>query len=240
MTWHAAHVSSQSDWQEFDAAGRRLVHEFGTLQGAELSAELDCGPWRLQTQWSQLDGGRVYDGQTSTGVPVVSQSQLRQTRSQFQAAFRVTDAWRLGVRMSGQSTWRDIASAGGASGYPERFDWALVSLGAQWSATLGPGQVVVAGWTGQQLTSSMALQLPGRDPTKLPLGPISQWELGLEWRMPLHQAWALQADARHRVTDIQRGADVAIKRNGVAVGIAHQPHTRAVDTLWAIRLGYQF
>lgn len=238
--WQAAYVSNLSDWQEFDTSGRRLVHESGTLQGAELSASFRCSDWIFQAELTQLEGTRLYDGQTSSGIPVTSQSALRQSKGLLQTSLNVSDAWRLGVRLSGQTTWRDIASAGGASGYPERFDWRLLSLGSQWKTVLGRGQMTVAAWAGTQLTSSMTLNLPGRDQAILELGTIRQVELAVGWRMPLGQAWSLQADARYSRTDIEQGTDVVITRNGVPVGIAHQPRTSIVDMPLAIRINYEF
>jgi len=239
-SWQAASVTSSSDWNEFDASGRKLVHESGTLQGVELSAGLRCGNWNLQGQLSQLDGSRLYVGQTSTGVPVTSRSALRQRQGHLQASLNVTDAWQLGGRLSGQTLWRDIASAGGASGYPERFDWTLLSLGAQWKTALGPGQLTLAAWAGTQLASSLVLTLPGRDQATLPLGSISQTELAAGWRTQLSPAWHLQADVHYRRTDIDQGADVVIRREGIPVGMAHQPRTSMVDMPIAIRIGYEF
>lgn len=239
-TWQVASVSNLSDWNEFDASGRKLVHESGTLQGVELSAGLRCGDWSLQGQLSQLDGSRLYDGQTSTGIPVTSHSALKQLQGHLQASWNVTDAWQLGGRYSGQTTWRDIASAGGASGYPERFDWTLLSFGSQWKTALGPGQLILAAWVGTQLSSSMTLNLPGRDQATLPLGSIRQDELEAGWRTQLSPAWNLQADVRYRRTTIDQGADVVIKRSGLPVGVAHQPRTSVTDMPITIRIGYEF
>lgn len=240
ISWQAAHVNNLSDWQEFDAIGRKLVHESGTLQGAEMSAGFKCGDWIFEAELTQLDGTRLYDGQTSSGNPVTSQSALRQSKGHLKTSLNVNDAWQLGVRLSGQTTWRDIASAGGASGYPERFDWTLLSLGSQWTTVLGPGQITLAAWVGTQLTSSMTLNLPGRDQAILQLGTIRQVELAAGWSMPLSLAWSLQAEARYRLTDIDHGANVVITRNGVPVGIAHQPRTSVVDIPLAIRINYEF
>lgn len=236
----AGYVSNVSEWQEFDTLGRKLVHESGTLQGTELSAGFKCDDLMLQAEITQLDGTRLYDGQTSSGVPVISQSALRQSKGQLQTSLNFGDAWQLGVRLSGQTTWREIASAGGASGYPERYDWTLLSLGAQWTAVLDPGQMTLAAWTGTQLTSSMTLNLPGRDQAMLQVGPIKQVELSAGWYLPLSPAWGLKAEARYRRTEIDQGLDVVIRRNGIPVGVAHQPRTSMVDTPLALRLEYEF
>lgn len=240
ISWQAAYVSNWSDWQEFDTSGKRLVHESGALQGAELSAALNCGDWNFQALLSQLEGSRVYDGQTSSGTAVTSQSALHQLQGHLQTSLNITDALSLGLRLSGQTTSRDIASAGGASGYPERFDWTLLSIGSQFKTALGPGQMSLEAWAGSQLTSSMLLSLPGRDQATLQLGSIRQLELALGWRVPLSPAWSFQADARYRRTDIDQGADVVIMRNNIPVGVAHQPRTQTADLPIAIRVDYKF
>lgn len=239
-SWQAAYVSNLSDWREFGTSGQGLVHESGTLRGPEVSVGLSCGDWHFQAQLSQLDGSRVYEGQTSSGTAVTSQSALHQRLGHAQTSLNITEALSLGVRLSAQTTWRDIASAGGAAGYPEQFDWTLLSLGAHWKSALGPGQMNLEAWAGTQLTSSMLLNLPGRDQARLPLGAIHQLELAIGWRMPLGPAWGVQVDARYRRTDVGQGADVIVKSNNIPVGVAHQPRTRMVDLPVAIRMDYKF
>lgn len=236
----AAYVSSQSDWQEFDAAGKRIVHESGSLGGTELSAGITCGRWNFQALLTELRGDRAYEGQTSTATPVTTQSAIRQTRGQVQAGLHLGEPWLLGVRWTGQTGWRDIASAGNATGYPERFDWTLLSLGTQWKRAIGTGQLTLSAWAGRQLTSSMELNLPGRDQAMLALGPIRQRELSIAWLQPLDHGWSLQVDASHRRTDIGVGDSALIRRNGLPVGVAYQPQSRAVDTPLAIRIAYSF
>lgn len=233
-------VSNTSDWQEFDSRGRRLVHESGTLQGAQLSATLKCRDWEFGGAWAQLDGTRVYDGQTNSGTPVVSQSALRQSIGHFQTRYRLTDAWQIGAKLSGQTTWRDIASAGGASGYPERFDWTILSVGTQWRTQLAGGQLALGAWAGSQLNSAMTLQLPGRDPSALALGPIQQYEISLAWNTPLSLGWNVQADVHYVATDVGQGAESIVYRSGIPVGVARQPHTSTVEIPLSLRLGYRF
>ena len=240
ISFQAAYVNNGSEWREFDTTGRELVHETGTLQGPQVAAELSCWGWSFRAEMSQLDGDRDYDGQTSSGVSVRSHSALHQVHRAIQASVNATDNWMLGLRVSNQVTWRDIASAGGASGYPERFEWTLLSLGSQWRAPLGLGQLTLAAWAGTQLNSSMTLHLPGRDRTKLALGSIQQYELEAGWQIPLNAAWRLQADVRYRRTDIAQGADAVVTRNGIPVGVAHQPRSRSVDLPIAIHIDYQF
>lgn len=243
-TWaaalQAAQVNNLSEWREFDAAGHQLVHETGTLSGPELSVSWRCGHWNLQGQMTEMNGSRSYDGQTSTGQPITSRSAVRQRQGQLQAKWKIDDAWQLGGRVVGQTLWRDMASAGGALGYPERYDWTLLSLGAQWQSAPGPSQLTLAAWFAAPLSSNLTLRLPGRDRTNLPMGVIKQVELLMAWQVQLRPAWYLRADVRYRRTDLGLGANGVIRRNGVPVGMAYQPRTVLLDMPVAIQIGYEF
>ena len=240
IAWQAAYVNNTSTWQEFDPLERKLVHESGTLQGGELNAALKCDNWLFKAAVSQLEGTRLYEGQTNSRVAITSQSALRQSRGQLQASFAISEAWQLGARIATQTTWRDIASSGSASGYPEQFDWTLLSLGTQWTSALGPGQMTLAAWAGSQLTSRMRLTLPGRDQATLQLGTVREVELAAGWRLPLNTAWSLQADARYRYVGVDKGLASIITRNGAPVGVAHQPKTTLVDIPLSLRIDYSF
>lgn len=239
-TWQVAYLNDRSDWYEFDAIGRQLVHESGTLTGPELAVSYQCDNWQLAAQLAEFNGSRLYDGQTNAGVPVLSQSAIQRHQGQVQATYALTRQWQLGGRWAYQTMARDIASAGGASGYPEYFDWHLLSIGAQWQADVGLGQLTLAAWAGQRVQSGMQITLPGRDPTVLPLGSIRHMDLTAGWRMPLSQAWHVQADVGYRRTEIGEGAETIITRNGVPVGVAHQPRSVLLSRPVSIRLGYTF
>jgi hypothetical protein len=240
MKWQLAYVSNSSEWNEVDASGRKLDRESGVLSGPEVAASLRCEDWNFQAQASQLDGTRAYDGQTSTGVPVMSQSAIRQLQGHLQAGYKLAESWQLGARLSGQTLWRDIASAGGATGYPERYDWSMLSVGGQWQTTAGPGQLNLAAWVGQALWSRMELNLPGYDPAILPLGNISQFELAIGWQTEFSPSWQFIAGLRYRRTDMSQGADVVLRRSGNPVGVAHQPATSMVDMPLSVGIAYQF
>jgi hypothetical protein len=216
------------------------VHESGRLRGPELAVNVRCDDWTLQAAMSRLDGSRRYEGQTSAGVPALSSSALRQQNGQLQSTIKLTDAWQLGGRLSGHTLWRDIASTASASGFPERFDWTLLSVGTQWRTAFGPGQLTLAAWTGAQLSSTMLLSLPGRDQTVLKLGSIRQTEVVSGWRIQLSPAWHLQVDASYRRITMNQGEEGIVKRGGSPVGIAFQPRTTMVDQPIAIRMGYEF
>lgn len=236
----AASVRAASEWREFNTTGQVLVRESGTLEGIALAAAYRCNRWHLGIQFSELEGKRNYDGRTTTGRPVVSQSAVRQREGHLQALFALTDSWSLGGRLAKQRLWRDIASANGASGYPEQFDWTLLSAGAQWQSKMGPGQFTLGAWAGKDLQSNMLLTLPGRDQAALKLGAIELLELAAGWRIQLTPAWHLRADIGYRRISMEQGVTAVIRRGGTASGIAYQPQTTLADRPIAIRMGYEF
>jgi hypothetical protein len=240
LLWQAAGLSQGSRWDELTPSGQSLVHESGRLDGLEFSGRLRCGAWQFAAHLTQLEGSRDYQGQTSTGIAVNSRSELRQRQARLQTSLDLTPTWQLGGRLSHQTHWRDIASAGAASGYPERFDWTLLEAGAQWQTGLGPGQLQLAAWAGAPLQSSMALTLPGRDPASLSLGAMRQFELSAAWRGPLRPGWQFQVDIAYRRTEIEQGASSVITRAGVPVGVAHQPRTVLRELPLAIRISYSY
>ncbi len=240
VVWQVGSVHSASEWSESDGAGRRLVHESGALDGPELSVAYRCKKFGLTAQIDQLEGTRQYDGQTNSGASAVSRTSLRQQQMQLMAMVAVTDGWQLGGRISDQTIQRDIASAAAAAGYPERFNWTLLAIGAQWGASLGAGQFTLSGWAGRQLQSSMRVMLPGRDQATLPLGSINQIDLTAGWRMPLSSAWHLQADIGYHRLEMGPGASTVITRGGLPVGVAYQPRTVMVSQPVALRIGYEF
>ena len=233
-------VSDQSDWSEFDTSGRKLAQESGKLHGPELSIALHCADWDFLALASQLDGSRMYDGQTSTGVTIISNSAVRQRQGYLQASFNLADSWRLGGRLSSNTIWRELASTGGAAGYPELYYWTTISLGTQWETVLGRNRFKLAAWFGKPVMSTMELTLPGRDHATLKLGSMNQTEFAAGWRTPIGPSWYLEVDVQYRRTAIGQGEDAVITRGGMPVAVAHQPQTLLVDVPVAVRIGYDF
>jgi hypothetical protein len=83
LGWKASLIQQSSQWDEFDARGARLVHEHANLPGWELATNLRCAAWEFSAAWQQLAGNRAYDGQTSDGVLLQSQSDWSQQHMRF-------------------------------------------------------------------------------------------------------------------------------------------------------------
>jgi hypothetical protein len=233
-------LSTASQWREFGVAGRMLVHESGHLSGESLSANYLCAPWRIHGQLAVLQGRRAYQGQTSAGRAVVSHSSIRQQEGKLQVFYEFTDAWQLGGQLTRLTLKREIASASGALGYPEHFDWTSLSMGVQWHPRLGPGQWTLTAWMGTSLDSRLRVTLPGRDTTSMPPGASQHRALAASWRTQLTPGWYLQASVDYRRTDLDLGAPAVVRRHGLPVGTVHQPETQFTDRMAAVHLGYTF
>lgn len=236
---HAAAITNSTTWSESDAS-HELVRESGTLSGSELSAGWRCNGWTVNAELAQVNGSRLYEGQSSAGLSAISHSAVRQRGLNLDAGLAISEAWRLGGRFSRNALWRDIASTQIASGYPEHFEWSIVSLGAEWRSALGPGELTLAAWAGGGVQSRLTLSLPGRDPARLSLGSLRQIEVVARWAAELAPPWTLAADVRYRRIDIDRGEDAVISRSRQPVGVAHQPETRMTEQPLTIRIGYVF
>ena len=231
---------TESRWTEVDIAGRTIDRESGSLPGQQLGGAIECGDWSASGQLSHFDGTRAYSGQTSIGVPVQTQSSIRQTQGYAQLGRKVRGALFVGGRLAGQKLTRDIASAGGASGYPEEFTRTVVSLGTQWNTPSAWEELTLSAWVGTAIHQSLRLTLPGRDPAKLPLGRLTQWELGAQWRKPLLRHWHLLASVKYISTSVRAGDNAVISRHGIPSGVAHQPRTNTVEVPVTVGIGYEF
>jgi hypothetical protein len=235
----AAAITASSKWSESNAL-HELVRESGTMSGSELSVGWRCNDWAVNAELAQVNGSRLYEGQTSAGLSAISHSAVRQRQINLDAGLAISEAWQLGARFSRNALWRDIASTESASGYPEHFEWSILSLGAEWQSAMGPGQLTLAAWVGGGMQSRMTLNLPGRDPALLSLGSLRQIEVVARWATELAPSWTLAADVRYRRTDIDQGEDAVISRGRQPVGVAHQPRTRMTEHPLMIRIGYVF
>lgn len=221
--WKASLIQQSSQWHELDAGGARLVHEHANLPGWELATNLRCAAWEFGASWQQLAGNRAYDGQTSDGVLVQSQSDWSQQHMRFDIHYDVTPNWAAGVRVTDSTMHRILQGNAQAAGYPERYGWTMLSVGLRTTMPAGNGTLSATAWTGKAVQSRMNLTLPAADASSLPLGAISQTELGLEWTlMSVHQIQFSVAGGWRR-TRITTGAIAPIYQSGQVVGHAYQP-----------------
>ena len=228
----------RSDWREHDAQGRRLVRELGTLREVAASAAARCGSLSWQLSLSHASGERGYTGVSTVGTPLTSSSQVRQTDLQLQAAIPVTDRWWLGGRVGQHRVDRNIASTAQAQGYPERFSYTLLQLGAGFDLDLSPAlRASAQAWTGAGPTGSLQLWLPGVDAAKLDLGRSRGNALRLLVQSTASATgaagWGWLVGLDWDAVGFDAGPAQAITRNGVIVGGAAQPRTR--QSSWGLR-----
>lgn len=220
--------AERSHWQEFNAEGRSLLREQGTLRTVGLRLAAQCPALDWSTHWTLGQGERDYNGMTSTHALLQTHSRLQTQQLALQAWLPVHLHWSLGAQLGYRHVERDIASQGNVLGYPERFGYWQAALGARYQAALGEQlQLTVSGWVGGGPGGRVRVDLPRADPVTLPLGASRLWALGVELGSPaavlVQPGWSWQLGLDYRHERISAGAPRTLVRNGLLVGSALQP-----------------
>lgn len=238
----ASIASVSSRWKEFDAAGRTLVRERGTLTRTEASASWQCATATLQGALSHAVGTRSYEGETNRQAPLSTATHARADEFAFVAWVPVAAQWDLGGQFRYQDGLRDIASTPTVLGYPERFAYWQAAAGARFHAELPPGlSLVLSGWAGGGPGGRLQARLPQADKLTLPLGPSQLAQIRLELSpSPVEpRAWAWQIHAAVTRDLLRAGSVREVTRNGLLVGGASQPRTLQQQASLGVALTYR-
>jgi len=238
---------ADSRWAEFDASGRRLLHERGRLPGAgfELRAACSAGP-ALELRGQRQQGGRDYQGHSSQGQALSTTAELRETRLQAQLWQPLAAPLGLDVGLMGEWSQidRKLADAGAVRGYPERHRRAQLGLGLRLHGEFGPGwQYMLQGEWAFGPAGRLHLELPIADPVDLPSGRLRRQlglRLHLQWSLPEAPAWQLRAGLGWRQHQLSEGEMATLWRAGNAVGGARQPRTQTQEWVPELALIYRF
>ena len=220
--------AERSQWQEFNAQGKSLLREQGTLKAAGLQVAGRCHTVDWSAHWTLARGDRDYDGMTNTGAPFQTHSRLQAQHLALQGWLPVRSGWSLGTQLGYHHIERDIASQGSVLGYPERFGYWQAALGARYQAALGERlQLTVTGWAGGGPGGRVRVELPRADPVTLPLGASRLLALGVALGSPAaalaQPGWTWQLGLAYRHERISAGEPRTLVRNGLPVGAALQP-----------------
>ena len=216
----------RSQWEEFDAQGRSLVRERGTLRVSGLQASGRCRTADWAAQWTRSQGPRAYDGVTTAQAPLQTQSQLRAQALTFSAWLPLRENWAVGSQWGYSQIERSIASSSRALGYPERFSYWQLALGARYQTVLSEQvRLTASGWLGGGPGGRVAVDLPRADPVTLSLGNsrLLAVNLQLNGGVQDQSGWSWQAGVFYRREQTHAGAPTVLIRNGVPVGAALQP-----------------
>jgi hypothetical protein len=238
LTLGAEAVTQASVWTERAPSGLRLVREHGRLAGATLSAAGACHPvgWGLSV--TELRGTRAYDGVSSTGASLQTDSRIHEQTVALDLEWPVAagasrSTWQVLVRGEHLQIGRDIASVGTVLGYPERFRFARASAGVRWRHTAWAGSSVeVAGWLGAGPSGRLDIALPIADATQLRTGSGRFGQIQFRWHWPSSMQepvagqWRMHVAASASQWRIGEGAEQALTRSGRLVGVARQPASR--------------
>lgn len=234
----------RSRWEEFDAQGKSLLRERGTLTVSSLQASGRCSSIDWTAQWTHSHGMRDYDGVTSTQQPLQTQSRLR-TQALTIAAWLPLEAagWSVGSQLGYRQIQRDIANVGNVLGYPEQFEAVQAGLGMRYQAALGERvRFAAEGWLGADPGGRVSVDLPRADPVTLPLGKNHSLALSLqlEGGEAVQPGWSWHAEVAYRRDQTSAGAARALVRNGAIVGVALQPRIIQQHLGSNVALTYRF
>lgn len=233
-----------SQWQEFNAQGRKLVDESGLLRRVGLRLDGACTDWQWVAQWAQASGSRDYDGVSSANQPIQTTSRLRTQQLQLEAWLPVDPHWAWGTRLGWTQLDRDLASVGNVQGYPEQFRYVQAAMGGRYTlADLGGLRWTLSGWLGGGPGGTLYLQLPNTDAAHLRLGRSQLAQLGVQLELPAAEArsgWSWRLGWQVQQEQMQAGPAQAITRNGILVGGAAQPKTRQTSMGLDGTLRYRF
>jgi hypothetical protein len=244
--WLAASAGLEhSRWDESGAQGRALLHEAGTLRTLGLGVGGQCwdAPWQASVQ--QGRGTRQYRGVTVSNAPVDTESAITQYRLEFSALQPLGPALAAGARLGYHRIHRQIASAGVAQGYPERYTYWQAAAGAQLALHQGDAwQLVAQAWLGGGPPGRLQLQLPHADTALLRLGSSRLQQIGLTLldRAPAdtQARWHWVALLDFRRERFGAGPAQVVKRQGVPIGGAAQPATRQLSSAIAVTVQHPF
>ena len=220
--------AERSQWEEFNAQGRSLLREQGTLKTVGLQLAGQCRTLDWAAHWTLGRGDRDYDGMTNTGAPFQTHSRLQAQQLALQGWLPVHAGWALGAQLGYRHIQRDIAGQGSVRGYPERFGYWQAALGARYQRVLTEQlQLSVSGWAGGGPGGRVQVDLPRADPVTLPLGSSRLLALGVELGSPtaalVQPGWSWQLGVAYRHERIGAGDPRTLVRNGLPVGSALQP-----------------
>lgn len=233
----------RSQWEEFDAQGRSLLRETGTLKRIGLDVSARCARIAWTAQWTHSVGSRAYEGVTNTRAPVQTTSHLSSDALSLTGMTDLDERWAFGGRLSYRQINRDIVGTGTVLGFPERYSYGLAALGARYQTRLGERmQLSAKAWVGGSTSGSVWVQLPHADSVTLALGTTRFLEsfLQLESMPTAGYGWSWQARLNYRKEATAAGAVHALRRNGALVGAAMQPEMRQYQLSLDAAMRYRF
>ncbi|MEO3712553.1 hypothetical protein [Roseateles flavus] len=233
--------AQSSRWHEEGASGERLLQERGTLRAASLAVGLPCAGLHWVAQLDLESGTRDYQGRSTTGVPLSTQSRVRSQRLQLQA-WRPFEgsAWSVGARLGWEpDSRRALASVGAVQGYEESRDRWRLGLGARWQHELPAAwQGRWEAWldSGPRARLSLDGEAFGATTVRLEEGRWSS--LALAWTLsPAPQAgrWQPWLGWRWESLRSRAGEPVAVRMDSGRLLAVSQPAYRQSD--WRLVAG---
>lgn len=219
-------------FEEFDADDRRLVEESGWLPGVTAALGWHGSRFSLGGALAYYSGEIDYDGQTSLGVPIDSDTEQHILDLALETAYRLPLALppRVYVYAGGAYRhWqRDIQSVGAVSGLDETYQWWRAEAGARLRWSAGANEWGLDGAVTRNLNPDVEVDFGGAfDSVTLDLGERWGWRTGANWSRRVAPGLAVGLDVFYERWDLGESSTETLGSNGVSAGSVFQPRSES-------------
>ncbi len=230
---------------EYSDSGQRLVRESGTLPASSLSLARQCGGWGFELGLEDARESRAYQGVINNQQAAESRSDIAQTVWSGALSFLVNDRWTLAARVENFDIDRRLRSTSEAQGYPERYDYWVISTGVKYEQPLAENlSWHTSVWLGYIPPGRLDVRLPAVNPARLELGSGHSMQLttGLSGGRSATEGpgWPWSLFLGLRTQELQAGEPQRLYQGMRLVGTARQPRVREWNADARLRLQYVF
>lgn len=231
-TWNGGMAFSvaQFHYEEFlnDAV---LDRETGALPGFVAALGYARGRWQAHGRLAYHRGTVDYDGQTQSGVQVLSRSDAAILDFSVRGGYRLAaiGPWRSSVYGGlGYRHWeRDIHSTSQAIGVSEVYRWGYGFVGGTLGRAVGAhGTLTLDARVTRSFAAQVGVNFGGQfDGQTLGVGDGFAGRLGLRFDYPLSRGWGLKAGPYVEWWNLGQGASRPLTQGRVTVGSVFEPRS---------------
>lgn len=223
------------NYKEMDDSGAVLDREYGWIPGVGVEGSFRRANWVFAGGWSVHSGDVTYDGQTQSGVPLMSRTDMF-----FLDLYGRVEWWRWGWgenRMAvygglGFRRWdREIRSSHTASGTPvsgldEYYYWNYAFVGDKLVFRGGGSDWGLDFRLTRTLNSYLDIPAQlGYDRNTLKLGDRFGGRISGSWRREIKPRFDIGVEPYYERWDFGRSATEPLTRSGLVVGTVYEPRS---------------
>lgn len=219
------------NYAEYGDNGRLLDYEHGVMPGVMADVSRSQGDWFVTGKLNYFSGMVLYDGQTQSGMPVITHTDENILDLFLQVGRRFRPTGHIGYTLYagvGQHRWnRDIRSTTTVQGLTEYYRWQYAALGAmailhetnrsRWEMNLRWQRV---------LDPQLDVDFRGAfDSLQLALGERAGFYFSVPWARRLSDRSQLVIEPFYERWELGRSANSDLTTQGNVVGAVFEPQS---------------